>query len=378
MAEKRDYYEVLGLERGASDEAIKKAYRQLAKKYHPDLNPGDKDAEARFKEINEAYEILSDPDKRARYDQFGFAGVDPTYGAGQGGAGFGGFGGFGFDFDLGDIFSSFFGGGGASSARNRNAPRRGERLYAEVSLTFEEAAFGCEKEVPISRVEVCDVCSGSGCKEGTTPEVCSRCHGSGVVTTQTRMGFSVIQRTMECPQCGGRGKIIHQPCQQCKGHGLIRRNKKIKVKIPEGIDEGQTISLAGEGHAGVNGGPPGDLYITVTIQPHELFRRDGNAVLYDLPISMVQAALGAEVEVPTLDGTVKYVIPEGTQEGTVFRLRGKGIPNLHGGGRGDQFVTVHVTVPRNLTPQQKELLRQFGESLGESVEKQGRKKRRLL
>jgi len=373
MAEKRDYYEVLGLEKGASEEAIKKAYRQLAKKYHPDLNPGDKEAEKIFKEINEAYEVLSDPEKRAKYDQFGHAGVDPSYAAGSG---FGGFGGFGFDFDLGDIFSSFFG-GGASSARNRNAPRRGERVYAEVTVTFEEAAFGCEKEIPISRIEVCDVCSGTGCKEGTTAEICPTCRGSGTVTSQTRTAFGIIQNTVDCPNCHGRGKIIHQPCAQCKGHGLIRRNRKITVKIPEGIDDGQTISMAGQGNAGVNGGPPGDLYITVNVQPHEFFRREGNAVLYDLPISIVQSALGAEVEVPTLDGKVKYVIPEGTQTGTVFRLRGKGIPNLRGSGRGDQFVTVHVTVPTGLTPQQKELLRQFGESLGEQTDRQGKKKRRL-
>lgn len=372
MAEKRDYYEVLGLEKGASEDAIKKAYRQLAKKYHPDLNPGDKEAEKRFKEVNEAYQVLSDPEKRAKYDQFGHAGVDPSFAAGSG---FGGFGGFGFDFDLGDIFGSIFGGG--ASARNRNAPRRGERVYADVTVTFEEAAFGCEKEIPVSRIEVCDVCSGTGCKEGTTPEICATCKGSGTVTSQTRTAFGIMQSTVDCPSCQGRGKIIHQPCTQCKGHGLIRRNKKITVKIPEGIDDGQTISMSGQGSAGINGGPPGDLYITVDVLPHEIFRREGNAVLYDLPISIVQAALGAEVEVPTLDGKVKYTIPEGTQTGTVFRLRGKGIPNLRGAGRGDQFVTVHVTVPTGLTAQQKDLLRQFGVSLGESVDGKGKKKRRL-
>ncbi len=376
MAEnKRDYYEVLGLQKGASDDEIKKAFRKMAKQYHPDLHPDDKECEAKFKEINEAYEVLSDSDKRARYDQYGHAGVDPNFGAG---GGFGG--GFSGDFDLGDIFGSIFGNGfggfGGGSRQNRNAPRKGERLVAGVTITFEEAAFGCTKEVSVSRIETCDHCGGNGCAEGTTPEVCSKCGGSGTVVTQQRTAFGMMQSTAECPNCHGRGKIIHQPCSRCKGAGLIRRNKKISVDIPAGIDDGQSISIRGQGHAGMNGGASGDLYITVTVLPHEYFTRDGNAVLYEMPISFVQAALGAELEVPTLDGKVKYTIPEGTQTDTVFRLRGKGIPNLRSGGRGDQYVTVNVVTPTDLTAEQKELLRQFGELGGEKVEKKGFKKHR--
>ncbi len=372
MADKRDYYEVLGLKKDSSDDEIKKAFRKLAKKYHPDLNPGDKSAETHFKEVNEAYEVLSDPDKKAKYDQFGHAGVDPNFGAGSG---FGGFG--GFDFDLGDIFGSIFG-GGSSSARSRNAPRRGERIHTEVVITFEEAAFGVDKEVTVSRIETCDTCSGSGCKEGTTAERCANCHGTGTVTTQNRTAFGIMQSTSDCPKCEGKGKIIHQPCQSCRGAGLIRRNKSIKVSIPAGIDDGQTISLRREGNAGFNGGEPGDLYITVGVSRHPLFTREGNAVLYDMPISIVQAALGAEVEVPTLDGKVKYSIPEGTQTGTVFRLRGKGITNLRGGGRGDQFVTVKVEIPTGLNKEQKELLQKFAESIGPGDAPKAKKKKKLL
>ena len=370
MAEKRDYYEVLGLNKGATDEEIKKAFRQKAKKHHPDLNPGNTDAEKQFKEVNEAYECLSDAEKKSRYDRFGHAGVDPSYG---GGSGFDGFG--GMDFDLGDIFGSIFG-GGRQSTRNRNAPRRGERVHAEVTITFEEAAFGCDKEVPISRIESCDACQGTGCQEGTTAEKCSECNGTGTVTTQNRTPFGVIQSTSECHKCNGTGKIIHQPCTKCRGAGLVRRNKKIKVSIPAGIDDGQTISLHGQGSTGMNGGEPGDLYITVNVSLHKSFKREGNAVLYEMPISIVQAALGADVQVPTLDGKVKYTIPEGTQTGTVFRLRGKGITNLRGGGRGDQFVTVRVEIPTGLSSQQKDLLRQFGETTGE--ERPAKKKKKKL
>ena len=371
MADKRDYYEVLGLDKSASEAEIKKAYRQLAKKHHPDLNAGDKDSELRFKEINEAYEILSDSDKKAKYDQFGHAGVDPNFGAGGFGGGFGG-----MDFDLGDIFGSIFG-GGHSSTRNRNAPRRGERVHTEITISFEEAAFGCEKEVPISRIESCDSCEGTGCQEGTTAEKCTSCNGTGSVTTQNRTPFGVIQSTSECPKCRGRGKIIHQPCTKCRGAGLVRKNKKIKVSIPAGIDDGQTISLHGQGSAGSNGGEPGDLYITVSVSRHALFTRERNAVLYDMPISIVQATLGAEVQVPTLDGKVKYTIPEGTQTGTVFRLRGKGISNLRGGGRGDQFVTVRVEIPTGLNTNQKDLLKQFAETMGEGGTGKKKKKKHL-
>ena len=372
MAEKkRDYYEVLGLQRGASEEEIKKAYKKLARKYHPDMNPGDKEAEEKFKEINEANEILSDPEKKARYDQFGFAGVDPTYGAGAGGgagggAYGGGFGG-GFDFgDLGDLFGSFFGGGfGGGTRANPNAPQRGESLRTSVSLRFEEAAFGCEKDVDIERVVQCDACHGSGCASGTTAEVCPDCGGRGMVSRRMQTPLGYMQSSEPCPRCGGKGKIIHQPCKSCGGRGMLRRRKTLKVTIPAGIDDGQTISLRGQGNAGVNGGPAGDLLITVSVRPHEIFRREGTSVLCEAPITFTQAALGAELEIPTIDGKVKYNIPEGTQSGTTFRLKGKGIPGLNGRARGDQYVTVYIETPKNLNREQKEALRKFSELLGE-------------
>ncbi len=379
MADKRDYYEVLGLQKGASDEEIKKAFRKLAKENHPDLHPGDKAAEERFKEINEAYEVLSDQEKRQRYDQFGFAGVDPSYGAGAGagGAGFGGFDGFGGFGDLGDIFESFFGGGGGSR-RNANGPRRGENLRAGLDLSFEEAAFGCQKEVQVSRIEDCADCHGTGCAPGTTAEVCPDCRGSGQVRRAQRTAFGMMQTTVTCDRCRGAGKIIHSPCPTCKGKGAVRHNKTVSVTIPAGIDDGQTLSVRGQGHRGSNGGPAGDLLVTVRVRPHPLFERDDTSVLYRMNINVVQAALGAEVEVPTLDGKVKYTIPEGTQSGTVFRLRGKGIPRLNSSGRGDQFVTVNVEIPRGLSAEQKELLTELGETLDGDFNKakKGRRKKK--
>ena len=330
MAEKRDYYEVLGLQKGASAEEIKKAYRKLAKENHPDLHPGDKACEERFKEINEAYEILSDDDKRAKYDQFGHAAFDPS--AGFGGGGFEGFGDFG---------------------------------RASVNISFEEAAFGCKKEVTVGRVEKCADCKGTGCAPGTTPEVCPDCKGSGTVRTTQRTPFGMAQSTAPCSKCRGTGKIIHQPCKTCRGMGSVRRQHKISVTIPAGIDDGQAISLHGQGNGGVNGGPAGDLLVGVIVRPHARFERDGNSVLLMQDISYAQAALGAEIEVPTLDGNVKLTIPEGTQPGATFRMRGKGIPYLRGSGRGDQFVTVNIKVPKGLTGSQKELLRQFAASMGE-------------
>ena len=362
MAEKRDYYEVLGVDKNASEDEIKRAYKKLARKYHPDMNPGDKEAEEKFKEINEANEVLSDPEKKANYDQFGFAGTDPNYGAGQGG-GFGG----GFDFgDLGDIFGSFFGGGFGGQQQRRNGPQRGESIRVSVSLSFTEAAFGCEKELTVERMEQCATCKGSGCAPGTTPEVCPECHGSGVVQTRRQTPMGVFASSNPCRKCGGTGRIIHQPCPDCHGGGFTRRRKTIKVSIPAGIDHGQTISLRGQGNAVRNGGPAGDLLITVMVQPHELFRRDGVDVFCEAPITFAQAVLGAELEIPTIDGKVKYSIPEGTQTGTVFRLKGKGIPVLNGRGRGDQYVTVTIETPRNLNKEQKEALRRFSETLGES------------
>ncbi len=363
MAEKRDYYEVLGLQKSASNDEIKKAYRKLAKENHPDLHPGDKAAEERFKEINEAYEILSDPDKRAKYDQYGHAAFDPNAGFGAGG--FGGFSDFG---DLGDIFGDIFGGfgfGGGGRA-NPNAPRQGESVRSSVTISFEEAAFGCKKDVTVGRVESCPDCKGSGCAPGTTAEVCPDCKGTGTVRTTQRTPFGMAQSTGPCSKCRGTGKIIHQPCTKCKGMGRIRRQHKINVTIPAGIDDGQTISLRGQGGAGVNGGPAGDLLVTVIVQPHAYFEREGNDVLIEQDITYPEAALGAEIEVPTLDGKIKLTIPEGTQTGSKFRLRGKGIPYLRGGGRGDQYVFVNVTVPKTLNKAQKDLLRQYAESRGEA------------
>ncbi len=364
MAEnKRDYYEVLGVSKGASEEEIKKAYKKLARKYHPDMNPGDKEAEEKFKEINEANEVLSDPDKKARYDQFGFAGVDPNYGAGAGG---GAYSAGGFDFgDLGDIFGSFFGGGFGGARANPNAPQRGESLRTSVNISFEEAAFGCEKEVSIDRIEQCPDCRGSGCAKGTTAEVCPDCRGSGVVQQRRQTPLGYMSTSAPCQRCGGKGKIIHQPCPKCGGKGMIRHRKTIKVSIPAGIDNGQTISLRAQGNAGKNGGPAGDLLIVVSVRPHEIFRREGTSVLCEAPITFTQAVLGAELEIPTIDGKVKYTIPEGTQSGTTFRLKGKGIPGLNGRGRGDQYVTVYIETPRNLNREQKEALKKFSESLGE-------------
>ena len=362
--QKRDYYEVLGVSKGASDEEIKKAYRKLAKKYHPDMNPGDKEAESRFKEGNEAYEILSNKEKRARYDQFGHAGVDPNYGAGGGGF----TGDFG-DIDLGDLFGSFFGGFGGggfgSSAGRRNGPQKGESLRASLTITFEEAAFGCEKEINLNRTEECDACHGSGCESGTTAEICPDCRGTGTVRIQRGAGGFAFTSTAPCSKCRGTGKIIHSPCKACGGAGSVRKQKRIAVTIPAGIDDGQAVSLRGQGNAGKNGGPAGDLIVGVHIQPHPQFQRDGTTVLYEQPISFYQAAMGAELEIPTIDGKVKYNLPAGTQTGTTFRLRGKGIPELRGRGRGDQYVTVRVAVPTGLNGEQKEALRAFAAAMGE-------------
>lgn len=366
MAEKRDFYEVLGVKKGASEDELKKAYRKLAKENHPDLHPGDKECEARFKEINEAYEVLSDPDKRAKYDQFGHAAFDPSQGFG--GGGFGGFEGFG---GFGDIFSDIFGGGfgfGGGGGRNPNAPRKGDNLRATVNIKFEEAAFGVKKDVFVSKIEQCPDCKGTGCAEGTTAEVCPDCKGTGTVMSTKRTPFGMVQSSEQCPKCKGRGKIIHSPCKTCRGIGSVRRQHKVSVSIPAGIDDGQTISLKGQGNAGLNGGPAGDLLITVLVQPHARFERDGASILLDQEISFAQAALGAEVEVPTLDGKVKLNIPEGTQTGTTFRLKGKGVPFLRNGGRGDQFVTVNVAVPRSMTSTQKNALRRYAETMGETVE----------
>ena len=359
MAEnKRDYYEVLGVQKGASADEIKKAYRKAAMKYHPDRNPGDATAEEKFKEVGEAYEVLSDDSKRQRYDQYGHAGVDPNFGAGAGpyGAGFSGFG------DMGDIFGDIFGdvfGGGRSRTQTRNGPRRGENVGARLEITFEEAAFGCEKVVSTQRIENCATCGGSGSADGVI-EKCTQCGGSGQVrTVQNFMGMQ-MQSTTTCPSCNGRGQMIKNPCNTCKGKGKVRRTNKVKVKIPAGVDAGQSVRVRGEGCVGSNGGPNGDLLVDIYIKRHAIFTRENMDVLCEVPISFTQAALGAEIEVPTLDGKVKYEIPEGTQPGREFVLREKGIPEVNNPRyRGNHRFTVVVETPTRLSKEQKELLRQF-------------------
>ena len=359
MAEnKRDYYEVLGVKKDASADEIKKAYRKMAMKYHPDRNPGDKEAEEKFKEVGEAYEVLSDADKKARYDQYGFAGVDPNFGAGAGGYGGAGFGGFDGFSDLGDIFGDFFGGGRSRGAQ-QNAPRRGENVMSRRELTFEEAAFGCEKEVATPRIENCPNCNGTGSADGVI-ETCSQCRGTGQVrTVQNFMGMQ-MQSTATCPSCNGRGKIIKTPCNTCKGKGKVRRTNRVKVKIPAGVDAGQSVRVRGEGGVGSNGGPNGDLLVEIYIKRHPIFTRQDADVLCEVPISFTQAALGATIQVPTLDGMVDYEIPEGTQTGREFILRDKGIPEVgNSRRRGNERFTVVVETPTRLTKEQKDLLRQL-------------------
>ncbi len=362
MAEnKRDYYEVLGVSKNASADEIKKAYRSCAKKYHPDLNPGDKEAEAKFKEANEAYEVLSDENKKARYDQYGHAGVDPNFGAGAGG--FGGFD-FGDSIDLGDIFGSFFGGFGNSSRRqNPNAPRKGSTVQANVTISFEEAAKGCKKKINISRIDTCSECGGTGCKKGTSPQTCPTCGGKGQVTQQQRTPFGVMSTSKQCPNCGGRGKIIKDPCSKCRGTGFESKPATIEVDIPAGIDDRQALNVRGAGNKGVNGGATGDLRVNINVRPHPFFERDGFDVWCDFTVTFAQAALGDTVYIPTLDGKVKYDLPAGTQPGEVFRFKNRGIQQLGGRGRGNQFVRIVVDVPKNLTSKQKELLRDFDKTL---------------
>ncbi|MDD4849453.1 MAG: molecular chaperone DnaJ [Gemmiger sp.] len=369
MADKKDYYEVLGVGKNASDSEIKSAYRKLAKKYHPDLNPGNKEAEEMFKEVNEANDILADPEKRKRYDQFGFAGVDPNYAAEQGG-GFGGSYGGGFGgVDLGDLFGDIFGGGGGfggfggGRSANPNAPRKGHDIQASVILTFEEAAHGCSKPITINRQESCPDCGGTGAERGTSPETCSYCGGRGFVMTQQRTPFGVMQSQQPCSHCGGRGSIIKNPCKTCHGTGKTSTRKTVEVHIPAGIDDDQNIALRGQGDAGTNGGPGGDVIVHVTVKTDPVFERDGFDVYVKVPITYSQAVLGAEVEVPTVDGKVAQKIPEGTQSGTKFRLRGKGIQYLNGRGRGDQFVLVDVEIPKKLNKTQRDALAAFEASL---------------
>jgi molecular chaperone DnaJ len=352
---KRDYYEVLGLSKGASKEEIKKAYRRLSKKYHPDINK-EPDAADKFKEIKEAYEVLSDDQKRAHYDQFGH--TDPNQGfGGFGGADFGGFGGFE------DIFSSFFGGGGRR--RDPNAPRQGADLQYTMTLSFEEAAFGKEVDIEIPREENCDTCHGTGAKPGTKAQNCSHCGGSGQISIEQNTPFGRIVNRRTCPSCQGRGTIIPHKCSTCSGTGKVKKRRKIHVKVPAGIDDGQQLRVAGQGEPGVNGGPPGDLYVVFHVRSHEFFERDGDDVYCEVPITFAQAALGDEIEVPTLHGKVKLKIPAGTQTGTRFRLKGKGIPNVRGYGHGDQHIVTRVVTPTKLTEKQKQLLKEFAEISGQ-------------
>ncbi len=359
---KRDYYEVLGVSKTATDAEIKSAYRKKAKECHPDLHPNDKNAEDRFKELNEANEVLSDPEKRKRYDQFGFDG--PQMGGGAGGFDFSGFGGMG-GFE--SIFDTFFGGGMGSAGR-RAGPVPGTDLQHRLTIAYEEAAFGCEKSVDVFRNESCDACGGTGAKPGTQPQTCPTCKGSGQV--RTGGGFMVTVRT--CPTCHGEGKVIKDKCTGCNGTGHVRRKRNLKVRIPAGIQDGVSLVKRGEGEPGLRGGPAGDLYITVSVRPHKLFKREGNNILLDMPISITQAALGAEIDVPTLEKPVKQRIPEGTQTGAEFRIKGRGIPSLKNGQKGDLILKVHVEVPRRLSDKQKDLLRQFEQSLG-GKEYEGRK-----
>ncbi len=358
--EKRDYYEVLGIEKGASEEEIKKAYRKKARECHPDLHPDDPSYVEKFQEVNEANEILSDPEKRARYDQFGHAGIDPNSGMG----GMDGFGGF---TDMGDILENIFGGFGfgGSAKRSSNAPKRGTDIQESLVISFMESCNGVKKDIKINRLSVCDSCKGSGASAGTSAEICPDCQGRGSVKTTQRTPFGAISSTKACPHCNGKGKIITNPCAKCRGVGRVRVQKTVSVDIPAGIDDGQTIRLGGQGDCGVNNGPNGDLLIVISVKSHPLFKREGFDIHCDIPVTYMEAVLGAEITVPTIDGDVKYNISEGTETGTVFRLKGKGVKKLHRTERGNQYVKVYVEVPKNLNKRQKDLLRQFESSLSE-------------
>jgi molecular chaperone DnaJ len=365
---KRDYYEILGVSRNATQEEIKKAYRRLARQYHPDANPDKKEEAAeKFREITEAYAVLSDPEKRAQYDRFGHAGPE--------GQGFGfdfrnfDFRDLGFDFGFGDLFEAFFGGG-----RRRHGPQRGADLETQLELSFREAVFGAEKEVRVPRTERCGTCGGSGAAPGTAPERCAACNGTGQVSFSRATPFGQFIQTRTCDRCGGSGQFIPQPCRDCNGSGYVQRVRKVKVKVPAGVDNGFRLRLRGEGEAGVRGGPPGDLYVYIRVRPDPVFRREGDDLICEAAISFPQAALGAEIEVPTLEGTARLKVQEGTQSGTVVRLKGKGVPNPYGHGRGDLIVRLKVVTPTRLTERQKELLREFARLSGDEVAKGDKEK----
>lgn len=359
MPEKRDYYEVLGVSRNATEDELKKAYRKLAKKYHPDLNPGNKEAETMFKEANEAYAVLSDPEKRRIYDQHGHAGMN--------GQGFGGFNGAGFDIDLDDLFGSFFGGGfGGSSRRRSRGPKRGANLKYRMTLDFMEAAFGVEREISLNKEDLCDSCQGTGTRDGSEPDKCPTCGGSGQVNQQQQTLFGTVMTSRTCPNCGGKGTVVKNPCSSCGGRGRKQKTKNLHVKVPAGINEGEMLTVRGEGEPGTLGGPYGDLYIEIHIKPHSVFQRDGYNTYCEVPVTFAQLALGAELEVPTIDGKYKFNLKEGTQPNETFTIRGRGIAYVNRNNqRGDHIFRVVLEVPRNLTDNQKELLSNFDESCSE-------------
>ncbi|MBX6377072.1 MAG: molecular chaperone DnaJ [Clostridia bacterium] len=359
----RDYYEVLGVRRDATQEEIKRAYRRLARQYHPDVNKDDPQAAERFKEVAEAYQVLSDPEKRARYDQFGHAGVDGGAAGFEGAGGFGDFGGFPGFGDIEDLFDAFFGGG----RRGRRAPAQGRHLQTEIELSFEEAAFGVQKELEVARKAVCGDCGGSGAARGTQVRACPRCGGRGQVQSSRATPLGQFVTVQTCPACGGRGRLVEKPCPVCGGSGVARQRQRITLRVPAGIADGEQLRLAGQGEPGVHGGPPGDLFVTVRVRPHPAFRREGDDVVSDVVVEVPQAVLGATVEVDTLDGRVPLEVPPGTQSGSVFRLRGKGIPRLRGGGRGDHRVRVQVHIPKDLSEEERALYRRLAELRGTAV-----------
>ena len=380
MAEKRDYYEVLGVDKGADEATLKKAYRKLAKKYHPDMNPGDKEAEAKFKEATEAYSVLSDPDKRRQYDQFGHAAFE------GGGAGAGGFGGFDFSGDMGDIFGDIFGDlfGGGRSRRSGSGPQRGANLRAVIHISFEEAVFGCEKDIELMLKDPCTECGGTGAKKGTSPETCSKCHGSGQVTYTQQSLFGMVRNVQTCPDCGGTGKIIREKCPACRGTGFTSSKKRIQVSVPAGIDDGQSIRIREKGEPGRNGGGRGDLLVEVQVARSPVFERDGMNIFSTVPMTYAQAALGGDLKIQTVDGEVIYNVKPGTQTNTRIRLREKGVPSLRNRSvRGDHYVTLVVQVPTKLSQEAKEALIQFDAACGnrpqeEKTEKSGKKKKGFM
>lgn len=358
MAEKRDYYEVLGVSRNATEDELKKAYRKLAKQYHPDLNPGDKAAEASFKEVNEAYAVLSDAEKRRTYDQYGHAGVD--------GQGFGGFNGGGFNIDLEDLFGSFFGGGFGGGGRQKGGPQRGANLKYRMNLDFMEAAFGVERTININKEDVCDTCKGNGTRDGSTPDKCQTCQGTGQVNQRQQTMFGAVMTQRPCTVCGGRGTTVKDPCPDCHGQGRRAKAKTLQVKVPAGINDGEMLTLRGEGEPGSGGGPYGDLYVEIHLRPHPVFQREGYNTFCEVPITFPQASLGSEVDIPTIDGPYAFHLKEGTQPGELFTIRGKGIPYINRNNvRGDHQFRVVLEVPRHLSEQQKEMLQQFEKSCSE-------------